>query len=267
MKRTNKEILCACGCGQKLLEYSIHGDKRKYVNGHNNNGTKRSAETKRKMSEANKGHEVSDKTKRKISEANKGKIASKETKLKLSKASKGRIHSIETKKKLSEVNKGMKNPNFGKLISNDTKSKMSKAHKGHEVSNATKKKISKTKKGVKASIKTKRKMSEAKKGLLMGKRNGMWKGGVSFEPYCPKFNNTFKEKIRDKFNRKCFLCGIPENGRRLSVHHVKYNKNCGCDNDLKCDYVPLCASCHGKTNHNRSKWEKLISHKLYLLSL
>lgn len=90
-----------------------------------------------------------------------------------------------------------------------------------------------------------------------------WKGGSSFEPYCIKFNNEFKESIREKFNRVCFICGISEreNGRRLDVHHVNYNKNCLCD-DSVCEFVPLCISCHSKTNSKRVDWEKRIIDKL-----
>lgn len=111
-----------------------------------------------------------------------------------------------------------------------------------------------------------------------GKNNGRWIGGVSFAPYCIKFNNKFKESIRNKFNRTCFLCGITENeqikkqikkqknnGKRtykLAVHHVNYNKDCLCD-DIKCEFVPLCINCHGKTNaNNRQYYEKLIMDKL-----
>ena len=110
----------------------------------------------------------------------------------------------------------------------------------------------------------KQKISEANKGKNLGEKSGLWKGGVSFEPYCSKFNEQFKEMIRDKFGRVCFLCGKTEedNSIKLSVHHVQYNKNCGCDDSLKCDYVPLCNSCHSKTTNNREYYESLIQNKL-----
>ena len=96
---------------------------------------------------------------------------------------------------------------------------------------------------------------------LRGKNSPHWKNGASFEPYCSKFNNEFKEKIRDKFDRVCFLCGKTEeeNGRRLSVHHVNYNKNCGCDEDKTCQFVPLCIGHNSKVNTNREMWEKKIN--------
>lgn len=81
-----------------------------------------------------------------------------------------------------------------------------------------------------------------------------------FLSYCQKFNKKFKEKIRDKFNRECFICGLSEelNGRKLPIHHINYNKNCLCD-DSKCYFVPLCTSCHMRTNSNRKFWEKLLT--------
>ena len=94
-------------------------------------------------------------------------------------------------------------------------------------------------------------------------RNGKdapgWKGGISFEPYCEKFNEAFKESIREKFGRKCFMCPTTEeeNKRKLCVHHVNYDKECMC-NGVDCEFVPLCIGCHAKTNHSRELWERLI---------
>jgi Mor family transcriptional regulator len=110
-----------------------------------------------------------------------------------------------------------------------------------------------------------------------GVKNSGWNGGSSFEPYCPKFNESFKESIRNKFDRKCFICGITEKemqedqrrrGKRifkLSVHHVNYNKDCLCD-DSDCEFVPLCSHHHVKTNTNREYWESSIMQKLNDLS-
>jgi hypothetical protein len=68
------------------------------------------------------------------------------------------------------------------------------------------------------------------------------------------------------------LCGKTEedNRARLSVHHVNYNKSCGCaetkeerekDNET-CQFVPLCKSCNSKVNKDRDKWEKYFKNKL-----
>lgn len=100
---------------------------------------------------------------------------------------------------------------------------------------------------------------------LRGENSPVWKDGISFEPYCTKFNKEFKEYIRAKFGRVCFLCPKTEeeNGQRLSVHHVNYNKNCGCDEDETCQFVPLCRGCNSKVNHNRPEWEAKINAMLH----
>lgn len=90
-----------------------------------------------------------------------------------------------------------------------------------------------------------------------GAGNKSWLGGISFEPYCPKFNEKLKECIREQFDRKCFLCGAPENGQRLHVHHVDYNKGQGCGRQWS--LITLCSSCHAKTNYNRHYWFNLLS--------
>ena len=99
---------------------------------------------------------------------------------------------------------------------------------------------------------------------LSGENSPAWQGGLSFFPYCSKFNEAFKERIRDKFGRVCFLCGKTEeeNSQKLSVHHVNYSKDCLCDDDKSCQFVPLCASGHGKTNFNREYWQEYIMAKL-----
>lgn len=83
-----------------------------------------------------------------------------------------------------------------------------------------------------------------------GSNNPNWRGGRSH--YCFKFNEEFKEHIRDKFGRKCYLCPTTENEnkRKLSVHHTDYNKNSIC-NGKEWAFVPLCMRCHLKTNGDR----------------
>jgi hypothetical protein len=90
-----------------------------------------------------------------------------------------------------------------------------------------------------------------------GENNPAYVHGESNYPYPKEFSNGFKEKIRNKFNRKCFICGIDEDDCKfkLSVHHIDYNKD-NCDED---NLVPLCRHCHSKTNSNRTYWEKVIN--------
>lgn len=102
---------------------------------------------------------------------------------------------------------------------------------------------------------TKQKLSESKRGS----KHPNWKGGISFEPYCNKFNKELKKNVRDKFNNSCFICGKieKENGKKLSVHHVNYNKGQGCG--YSWSLIPLCSSCHAKTNFNRYYWFNLLN--------
>lgn len=97
---------------------------------------------------------------------------------------------------------------------------------------------------------------------ISGENCHLWRGGISFEPYCKKFNNLIKEKIRKKFNRACYICGKSEaeNGKRLDVHHVDYSKDQGCNKQWM--LVPLCHSCHARTNGNRDYWEALLIYEL-----
>ena len=93
-----------------------------------------------------------------------------------------------------------------------------------------------------------------------GELNSNWRGGISFEPYCEKFDNDLKERIREYFGRYCYVCGKNEedNGCKLSVHHVTYNKDTCCDYS-KPLFVPLCQSCHMKTLKNRKYWEEFFT--------
>lgn len=82
-----------------------------------------------------------------------------------------------------------------------------------------------------------------------------WQGGISFGKYCPKFNDEFKERVRAFFDYKCLECGNPQNGEKLAVHHILYNKRACCDETIPM-FAPLCRSCHAHTNFNRDKWEQ-----------
>lgn len=90
-----------------------------------------------------------------------------------------------------------------------------------------------------------------------GDKNPRWLGGKSFEPYCAAFTKKIKEEVRNAFERKCFLCGIPENGKRLDVHHVDYNKSQGCAG-LRWSLIPLCHSCHRKTTVHRFHYYTML---------
>jgi hypothetical protein len=209
--------------------------------------------------------------------------------------------SEEGKKRISESRKGIPSWNKGQSFSEESRQKMSDAHKGKEpwnkgrtgvYSEGALQKIRSARKrqihprlGCHLSEETKRKISESEKGKVIseehkkriseafsGENHPRWKGGISYFPYCIKFNKSKKEQIRDAFGRKCLNCGVSEtqcllpsgNIRRLSVHHIYYDKQEGC-NGKDMALVPLCPSCHGKTGSgDRDNWMKVLSEKRLL---
>ena len=253
MKSKDKNISslfkeCECGCGQLILTTGSNGVIRRFVLGHNRSGVKNSEETKMKISIANKGHECSEETKMKISIANKGHECSEETKEKISKSNIGKKKSKESIEKMCKSKKGKK-------LSEECKIKIGNAIRGKKRSEEHKRRTSNSLKGHKVSEETRLRMSIAQRG----EKSHQWKGGISFGKYCPKFNRKVKQKNRDKYMNMCFLCGMTEeeNGRRLDVHHVDYNKLQGCD-EYEWRLVPLCRSCHAKTNSDREMYERRI---------
>ena len=87
-----------------------------------------------------------------------------------------------------------------------------------------------------------------------------WNNGSSFEPYPLGWTNTFKEQIRYRDGYKCQICGCHEVecNKKLSVHHIDYNK----ENINPENLTSLCTSCHMKTNGNREYWIKYFNNKL-----
>lgn len=98
---------------------------------------------------------------------------------------------------------------------------------------------------------------------LSGSNCHLWKGGSSFEPYCPRFNNEFRNRVRAFFDNKCVLCEktMKENRKNMDVHHVNYNKMVCC-NGIEPIMATLCRSCHSKTNHDREYWELFLEEKI-----
>ncbi|VUT26455.1 MAG: NUMOD3 motif (2 copies) [Candidatus Methanolliviera sp. GoM_oil] len=187
----------------------------------------------------NYGKHPSEETRKKMSHAKMGVRPTKETRKKLSTARTGKHPSEETRKKLS----GEKNHNYGRHRSEETCNKISVGNIGKRT-------------GIRPTKETCQRISDSHEG----EKNGSWKGGISYVPYCPRFNFQLKERIREKHGRVCFLCGKTEkeNRGRLSIHHVDGDKNQGC-NGKEWILVPLCKSCHGKIHHNKKLNNKLLA--------
>ena len=207
-----------------------------------NFGKKLSEETRSRMSIAKKGTRPSEECIRRSMEVRMSRPVSEETRLKLSLANTGKKLSEEHKRKISLGG-------IGKKMSEAAKKKIGDANRGRKCTEDAKRINSECHKGRVPTLEQRRKQSEA----LKGDKCYLWKGGISYEPYCPKFNKEFKTRVRNFFGNKCAGCG-KQTVYNLHVHHVNFNKMSCCDGVVPL-FVPLCRACHCKTNHNRNYWE------------
>lgn len=120
---------------------------------------------------------------------------------------------------------------------------------GHEVKNVTREKISGSLMGHIVTKETRKRLSATQQNIPYDE----WEDFARNSPYCPLFNETCRESNREKYDRKCFICGLPEEEnitntdkqKKLSVHHVDMNKQQGCDG-IRWKLIPVCIHCHGK---------------------
>lgn len=171
--------------------------------------------------------------------------------------------SDEAKKNISDARtRTWANPEFKTKMSGvrkkqfanpETRQKMRDSHKGQTLSDECKEKLRKHFEGREFSEEWRHKISASKKGPL----NAMWKGGYFPKKYCFKFNKALKDDIRAEHGHRCFLCSKVQTTPGLSIHHIDYNFNAGCNNQ-RFALLPLCIKCHTKTNHNRWYWFNLL---------
>lgn len=242
-KLSIKKIATAFGCSvdcihSKMIKFGI---KRRSLS---EAGTGRIHDviTKQKIAQSHKGIPRSDETKKKLSMWRTGKKMSEEFRKQCSERFKGRVAWNKGKPGL----KGKDHPMYGKNHTEETKKRMSKARINYKPTEETLKKMSEALKGDKNPMYGRH-----------GERSPNWKGGISFIPYCPKFNRVLKERIRERDNRICQVCGEKENDEKLSVHHIHYDKE-NCYPDL----IGLCRRCNSKANKDRDYHEKLFMNKL-----
>lgn len=158
----------------------------------------------------------------------------------------GRIfsHTEETKAKLKaawipEKRAKARAAKIGKTLSEEHRAKLSASHTGKTHTEESK---------LMNSVSNKERWKDPEfRTRMSGESSPNWKGGISFEPYCPAFNGSLKENIRNRDNRTCVLCGTGEiqNGQRLSVHHIDSDKAQGCSGK-KWYLCALCRSCNAR---------------------
>jgi hypothetical protein len=108
------------------------------------------------------------------------------------------------------------------------------------------------------------------KGLFMKQNHHNWQGGKSYEPYCILFDDDFKERVRKFWDYKCGISGITEkeNGCKLSVHHVSYDKDSCCEakrfNSTPNLFIPLTRGWNSRVNFNRDYWEVYLSNYIMI---
>lgn len=240
------DIFCECGCGELVRKPG-----NRFMRGHH----LRTEKYKKIMFIANKGnkyslgHEQSEERKRQSSERMKGNkyrlghVPSKETRHRLSiagmgnKRSLGYKHTEETKRKRSEALKGNKHT-LGYKHTDETKRKIGEASKGNQNSLGRRYKHTEV---------TRKKISLAHGG------DGTLK--LILYSYPAEFSGELKAQIRARDGNKCQNPGCWGKAKRISVHHIDYNKeNCSPDN-----LITLCNSCNARANYDKEYWIMIYS--------
>ena len=231
-------------------------------------GIKKSDECKKKLSNAKMGRGWTKKQRDAEEEYYKnnhghlyGKHLTTETKEKLREANIGKKQTKETIEKIRNATKGENNPMYGRRGENSPLHGRKRIDQSNwmKKNNPMKNETSRKKLSENASSRKRTpEMKEEIRKKTTGENHWNWKGGISFEPYCNKFNNAIKEEIRERFNRTCVLCGEHEyENAKLCVHHADYNKGQGCGK--KWSLIPMHKKCHAKTNYNRWYWFNLLN--------
>lgn len=192
---------------------------------------------------------MSEETKRKIGKSNKGKKRTKEQK---------HLISSRTKEAMENVNVWNKGMKWSKEKIEEEREKQKRIHKlKPEISKRQAELAIERWKNKEYRDKVTNSIRESRidyvpwnKGLPPQKQPG-WRGGISCEPYCDSWLDLdYKKSIKERDDYKCQNPNCSGNYKRLSIHHIDYNKkNCFPDN-----LITLCNPCNSKANQNREFW-------------
>ena len=112
----------------------------------------------------------------------------------------------------------------------------------------------------KRSVEERMKISKSHKKLVLLGIHHLLNKDATKTQYSNSWGNVLRELIRERDGYTCQICGTNQEVlkgklKKLSVHHIDYNKE-NCDpNNL----ITLCRSCHAKTNFNREKWKEYFN--------
>jgi DNA-directed RNA polymerase subunit RPC12/RpoP len=99
---------------------------------------------------------------------------------------------------------------------------------------------------------------------LFPKEHPAYVHGKGHLPYAKGFTKELKNKVKERDNYTCQLCGIKEkshlkkHNRLLYVHHIDYDKK----NNRESNLITVCSKCHSGTNFNRDYWKRYITNKI-----
>jgi len=209
----------------------------------------------------NKGHQLSETIRKKVSKAVKEALWRPDVRKRYLEGLKSRDYSREKhhQKKCSAKTRQLISQRTKEAMKNVPKEKLAYwkgkrgAKKGYSLTKEVKEKVSESVKKAMKNVprevlvywkgKTFSREHREKIGLAeRGEKHWNWKGGISFEPYPPEFNDNLKEKIRRIDKHVCQICGINkiQLGYKLDIHHIDGNKNNNSFDNL----ISLCRECH-----------------------
>lgn len=220
---------CGCGCG-KFTRYSVKNRKsNRFVLGHNSR-TKEWKINQSKIMKGNKhtlGYVPTEETRQKLRIAGMGK-----------KNSFGYKHTGEARERMRTARKEQKPPTLGHKHTEKWKKQNSERMMGNKYGL-----------GNKQSKEQRRNTSER----MTGDKHPNWQGGISKQPYPFEFNRKLKNQIKSRDNHKCQNPGCWKTTECIHIHHIDYNKNNCCNNNL----ITICLSCNARANKNHEEWKQL----------